>query len=168
MGGAGQRDGAMNGYFFLIPSLSPLSDPAILHLHGLCEKPQYIQINHHVCKLAFLGFCSSVKLPLKTIIKDFSPFLLTPQDCLLQNPISQAPQHRQPHISPHHSCCKTCSSQQPALHILHGPTSPPPPKAAHLQSWTESLPRPWINSSLELFVRLCLALQLFWLFYFWG
>lgn len=48
------RDGAMNGYFFLIPSLSPLSDPGILHDSGLCEKTQYIKINHHVCKLVCL------------------------------------------------------------------------------------------------------------------
>lgn len=60
------RDGAMNGYFFLIPSLSPLSDPAILHVRGICEKLQYIKISHHVCKLACLGFCSSTKLTFKT------------------------------------------------------------------------------------------------------
>ena len=81
------------GVLLLVPSSSLLKDSALLHLHELCEKLQYLKINRYLCKFAWAGFCSCNQIISKTrVVKVFFNISSdTSQDSLLQTLLFPCP-----------------------------------------------------------------------------
>lgn len=129
-------------------SLSSVSNRSVLN-----EIDIYVKFTRAASALAIKGSLSHMWLKISPRFFRHSPGQSSPDSDVSQTP-SLGPAPR-----PRGSCCHIpCASHQPAS------PAPVPAPTGRTDSLSPGLIPPWKHS----FVSFRLALELFWLFYFWG